>query len=218
MVGRRMLPPACLALPLAAVNCGMPEQILAFAVPAGCSLTGPQDDKSVIFANGPTCSTICVTKLLVIEDETKLAEYLQKAPAARKALWSMPHTTALTAYGIPGHRAAHDLIILDGMLPGIDGLAVLAALRQSARHQCSCSRPAPRWKTASKDCRPAPMTTWSSLLHFQNWWPAFMHCCAAASQAQATPQTTVLRMADPGAGSAASPRPRVRQRLDPDGH
>jgi len=68
-------------------------------------------------------------KILVIEDELKLAEYL------RKGLSEEGYVVDLAHNGIDGlHRAtegAYDLLLLDGMLPGIDGLAVLAALRQS---------------------------------------------------------------------------------------
>ncbi|MEN9395705.1 MAG: hypothetical protein RLZ81_235 [Pseudomonadota bacterium] len=68
-------------------------------------------------------------KLLVVEDEVKLAEYL------RKGLSEEGYTVDVAHTGIDGlHMATevdYDLLILDGMLPGIDGLAVLAALRQS---------------------------------------------------------------------------------------
>ena len=68
-------------------------------------------------------------KLLVIEDEIKLAEYLQKGLSEEGFVVDVTHN------GIDGlHLAteqAYDLIVLDGMLPGIDGFAVLAALRQS---------------------------------------------------------------------------------------
>lgn len=68
-------------------------------------------------------------KLLVIEDEIKLAEYL------RKGLVESGYVVDVAHDGIDGlHLAtesAYDLIVLDGMLPGIDGLAVLAALRKS---------------------------------------------------------------------------------------
>ena len=67
-------------------------------------------------------------KLLVIEDETKLAEYLQKGLGEEGFVVDAAHN------GIDGlHLATEqpcDLIILDGMLPGIDGLAVLAASGQ----------------------------------------------------------------------------------------
>lgn len=68
-------------------------------------------------------------KLLVIEDEAKLAEYL------RKGLSEEGYVVDVARNGIDGLHLAtegsHDIILLDGMLPGIDGLAVLAALRQS---------------------------------------------------------------------------------------
>jgi len=68
-------------------------------------------------------------KVLVIEDETKLADYLRKGLTEEGFVADVAHN------GIDGlHLAtelAYDLIVLDGMLPGIDGLAVLAALRQS---------------------------------------------------------------------------------------
>ncbi|WCM92265.1 heavy metal response regulator transcription factor [Acidovorax sp. NCPPB 2350] len=66
-------------------------------------------------------------KLLVIEDEVKLAEYLRKGLSEEGFVVDVAHD------GVDGlHRAteyAYDLIVLDRMLPGIDGLAVLAALR-----------------------------------------------------------------------------------------
>ena len=66
---------------------------------------------------------------MVVEDEVKLAEYL------RKGLSEEGYTVDVAHTGIDGlHMATevdYDLLILDGMLPGIDGLAVLAALRQS---------------------------------------------------------------------------------------
>ena len=68
-------------------------------------------------------------KLLVIEDELKLAEYLRKGLSEEGYVVDVAHT------GIDGlHMATevdYDLLVLDGMLPGVDGLAVLAALRQS---------------------------------------------------------------------------------------
>ncbi|MDA8454527.1 heavy metal response regulator transcription factor [Acidovorax sp. GBBC 3334] len=66
-------------------------------------------------------------KLLVIEDEPKLAEYLRKGLGEEGFVVDVAHD------GVDGlHRAtecAYDAIVLDRMLPGIDGIAVLAALR-----------------------------------------------------------------------------------------
>lgn len=68
-------------------------------------------------------------KLLVIDDEVKLAEYL------RKGLTEEGYVVDVAHNGIDGLHLAmegdHDLLVLDGMLPGIDGLGLLAALRQS---------------------------------------------------------------------------------------
>lgn len=68
-------------------------------------------------------------QILIIEDEVKLALYLQKGLREEGFSVDVAHD------GVTGLEAAslhhYDLIILDGMLPGLDGLAVLAALRQS---------------------------------------------------------------------------------------
>jgi len=65
----------------------------------------------------------------VIEDEVRLAEYLRKGLTEEGFVVDIVHN------GVDGlHLAmegAYDLLLLDGMLPGIDGLGVLAALRQS---------------------------------------------------------------------------------------
>ena len=68
-------------------------------------------------------------KILVIEDEPKAAEYL------RQGLTESGYTVEVAHNGTDGLHAAatgdHDLLILDVMLPGIDGFAVLSALRTS---------------------------------------------------------------------------------------
>ncbi|WP_159569230.1 MULTISPECIES: heavy metal response regulator transcription factor [unclassified Limnobacter] len=68
-------------------------------------------------------------KILVIEDEKKLASYLQKGLNSEGFVVDVAHN------GIDGLHLAteghYELIILDGMLPDLDGLGVLAALRQT---------------------------------------------------------------------------------------
>ncbi len=68
-------------------------------------------------------------KILVIEDELKLAGYLHKGLTEEGFVVDVAHD------GIDGLHLAtsdeYDLILLDGMLPGIDGLAVLTSLRLS---------------------------------------------------------------------------------------
>ena len=68
-------------------------------------------------------------KILVIEDEPQAADYL------RQGLSEAGYVVELAHNGVDGLHAAaigdHDLIVLDVMLPGIDGFAVLSALRTS---------------------------------------------------------------------------------------
>jgi two-component system copper resistance phosphate regulon response regulator CusR len=70
-------------------------------------------------------------RLLVVEDEPKLAQYLHKG------LSENGHVVDVAADGIEGRRLAtggeYDLVLLDVMLPGVDGFGVLAALRAAQR-------------------------------------------------------------------------------------
>ena len=67
-------------------------------------------------------------RVLVVEDERKLADYLCKG------LRENSYVVDVARDGIDGKHLAlegqYDLIILDIMLPGIDGLAVLAEVRK----------------------------------------------------------------------------------------
>jgi two-component system copper resistance phosphate regulon response regulator CusR len=71
-------------------------------------------------------------RLLVIEDEVKLAQYLHKG------LSENGHVVDLAHDGIEGRRLAlggdYDLVLLDIMLPGVDGFGVLRALRAEKRN------------------------------------------------------------------------------------
>jgi len=66
-------------------------------------------------------------KILIVEDEHKMAEYLCKG------LTEQGCTVDLAANGIDGQHLAiehdYDVIVLDVMLPGLDGFSVLRALR-----------------------------------------------------------------------------------------
>lgn len=68
-------------------------------------------------------------RILVIDDEIKLAEYLRQGLSENGYVVDVAHN------GIDGcHLAIHgeyDLVILDVMLPGVDGLSALQALRQA---------------------------------------------------------------------------------------
>ena len=68
-------------------------------------------------------------RILVIEDEPKLGDYL------RKGLSESGFTVDLARTGIEGRAmaldGAYDALVLDVMLPGIDGFAVLEAVRRT---------------------------------------------------------------------------------------
>ncbi|WP_298856812.1 heavy metal response regulator transcription factor [uncultured Aquimonas sp.] len=68
-------------------------------------------------------------RLLVVEDELKLSEYL------RKGLTEEGYVVDVAHNGVDGLHLAmeqdYDILVLDQMLPGINGLGLLAALRQT---------------------------------------------------------------------------------------
>ena len=67
-------------------------------------------------------------KLLIVEDELKTAEYLQKGLSEQGCTVDVAHD------GVDGQHLAlvhdYDVIVLDAMLPGIDGFTLLRTLRQ----------------------------------------------------------------------------------------
>ena len=70
-------------------------------------------------------------KIMVIEDEVKTAKFL------KKGLSEAGYVTDVAADGLEGLHLAQevdfDLVILDVMLPGLDGWQVLARLRETER-------------------------------------------------------------------------------------
>ena len=79
-------------------------------------------ERAAFFENGSM-------KILLIEDEVKLAEYL------RKGLGEAGYVVDVAHNGVDGLHMAleggHDLLVLDAMLPGIDGFSLLTAFRKS---------------------------------------------------------------------------------------
>jgi two-component system copper resistance phosphate regulon response regulator CusR len=67
-------------------------------------------------------------KLLIVEDEPKTAQYLHKGLSEQGC------TVDIADNGIDGQHLAlthdYDVIVLDAMLPGIDGFSVIRALRR----------------------------------------------------------------------------------------
>lgn len=74
-------------------------------------------------------------RMLVVEDEKRLSDYLVKG------LTEQGHVVDVAADGIEGKRLAvygeYELVLLDVMLPGVDGFGVLKALRSASEPQKS---------------------------------------------------------------------------------
>lgn len=89
----------------------------------------PQKNYKFVIQTSGRYAYTAFMKLLLIEDEVKLTQYLKKGLLAEGFVVDVAHS------GIDGLHLAtegqYDLIILDGMLPDLDGLGVLQALRQS---------------------------------------------------------------------------------------
>lgn len=68
-------------------------------------------------------------RVLIIEDDAKVADVIARA------LGEDGHTADVVGDGTSGERVAregrHDVIVLDWMLPGMDGLSVCRAIRQA---------------------------------------------------------------------------------------
>jgi two-component system copper resistance phosphate regulon response regulator CusR len=68
-------------------------------------------------------------RILVVEDEVKLAKALQQGLEAERYTVSVVHTGEEGFYII--HEQVFDMVVLDVMLPGRDGLEILSTLRRS---------------------------------------------------------------------------------------
>lgn len=71
-------------------------------------------------------------KLLIVEDESKIGDYL------RQGLTEAGFVVDLARSGLDGHHLAmtesYDLLILDVMLPDVDGWRILKSLREAGRN------------------------------------------------------------------------------------
>jgi two-component system, OmpR family, copper resistance phosphate regulon response regulator CusR len=67
-------------------------------------------------------------RILVVEDETKLAKALKEGLEADRYEVTVVHTGEEGFYAV--HEQAFDVVILDVMLPGRDGLEILGTLRR----------------------------------------------------------------------------------------
>jgi CheY-like chemotaxis protein len=74
--------------------------------------------------------TPALMRILIVEDEQRLADFLVKG------LHELGHIIDVARDGIEGRRLAlggeYDLLILDVMLPGVDGFSILESLRKAS--------------------------------------------------------------------------------------
>lgn len=108
--------------------------------------------------------------ILVVDDEPTIGEvvsaYLQRAGYETRVAADGHAALAAVAERSP------DLVVLDLMLPGVDGLEVMRRIRERtvAAARSSCSRPRAASATESRACGSAPMTTSSSRSPRASWW------------------------------------------------
>jgi len=80
----------------------------------------------------PRSEQASAMKILIVEDERKTGDYL------KQGLTEAGFVTDLTRDGVEGRHAAlngdYDLVVLDVMLPGLDGWQVLRDIRASGVH------------------------------------------------------------------------------------
>jgi len=120
-------------------------------------------------------------RVLVVEDERKLAQILTSALEAGH------YDVVVAPTGEDGffrvNAEAFDLVLLDLMLPGRNGLEILQTLRQ--RHidtPVLILTARDGWATACSGWILARTITSSSPFRFRNFLPEFERCSAAAAR------------------------------------
>lgn len=109
-------------------------------------------------------------RVLIIEDEEKTADYLHRG------LTEQGYIVDVAPDGVEGLHLAleseYAVIVLDVMLPGLDGFGVLRALRARKQTPVIMLTAGNGSKTGSRVCATAPTITWASRSPSWNWWPA----------------------------------------------
>ena len=146
-------------------------------------------------------------KLLVAEDEPKTGTYLQQGLS--EAGFTVDRVTSGTD-ALQHVLSVHDLLILDVMMPGLDGWEVLRLVRASGNEVPVLFTARDRVEDRVKGWSWERMTTWSSRSPFPSCWRGYAP--AAARQCDGA--------ADPAAGGRPAGRPlkrratRAGQRID----
>ena len=111
-------------------------------------------------------------KVLLIEDDQETSAYVARG------LREQGHVVDLAATGRDGLFLAtdggHDVLIVDRMLPGLDGIGLVQALRADGRESAGAVPDRAR-RASATGCagwRRAATTIWSSLSPSPSCWPA----------------------------------------------
>jgi len=117
-------------------------------------------------------------KVLIVEDEAKAGDYLHQG------LTENGFVVDLARNGVDGlHLAAtgdYDVIVLDVMLPGMDGWSVLRELRKAKDTPVIFLTARDEVEDESKGWSSVRTTIWSNPSPFPNCLPACAPCCDAA--------------------------------------
>ena len=121
---------------------------------------------------GPlTTPSIGSMRLLLVEDEPRMAALV------RRVLTAEHHVVDVAPDGVSAlaftDGPAYDVVILDRMLPDLDGLEVLRLMRtRGSRRLCCSSRPLDRSRSGSPGSTPGRTTTWPSRSPSPSCWLA----------------------------------------------
>ena len=118
-------------------------------------------------------------KILIVEDEQKTGDYL------KQGLSEAGFVADLARDGVDGLHLAltddYDLVVLDVMLPRLDGWQVLREIRQKGKHLPVLFLTArDQVEDRVKDWNSARTITWSSRSRSRNCWRGCVRCCAGA--------------------------------------
>jgi DNA-binding response OmpR family regulator len=121
-------------------------------------------------------------RILVVEDETKMADYL------RKALTESGYAVEIALDGLDGQHLAQesefDLIILDVMLPGLDGWQLLQIIRRKWQTPVLFLTARDSVDDRVKGLGWGPMIIWSNPFPMPSCWHAYALCYAVARLAR----------------------------------
>ena len=142
----------------------------------------------------------------------------RRSPRSWPATWSAPATRRDAPPTGPRRSAAAeqrpDLVVLDLMLPGLDGLEVMRRLRERRRGEPDRGDPADRQGRGVRPRRraaaAAPTTTSSSRSRRPSWSRGSTRCCGASTPAPdargAADRSTALGSTRPRAGCSSTAR------------